>query len=77
MATVEELKKMSILDVAQALGMEMKRLSGNTYYWTEHDSFKINTDRNFWHWFSQDKGGNVFSLVQEIKGVSFKEAKHF
>lgn len=77
MATVEELKKMSILDVAQSLGMEMKRLSGNTYYWTEHDSFKINTDRNFWHWFSQDKGGNVFSLVQEIKGVSFKEAKHF
>ena len=77
MATVEELKKMSILDVAQALGMEMKRQSGNTYYWTEHDSFKINTDRNIWHWFSQDKGGNVFSLVQEIKGVSFKEAKHF
>lgn len=77
MATVEELKKMSILDVAQALGMEMKRQSGNTYYWTEHDSFKINTNRNIWHWFSQDKGGNVFSLVQEIKGVSFKEAKHF
>lgn len=77
MATVEELKKMSILDVAQALGMEMKRQSGNTYYWTEHDSFKINTNRNIWHWFSRDKGGNVFSLVQEIKGVSFKEAKHF
>lgn len=77
MATVKELKQLALLDVAQALGMEMKRQSGNTYYWTEHDSFKINTDRNIWHWFSQDKGGDVFDLVQEIREVSFKEAKHF
>lgn len=77
MATVKELKQISVLDVARSLGMEMKRQSGDTYYWTEHDSFKINTRRNIWHWFSQDKGGEAIRLVQEIKQVSFKEAKHF
>lgn len=77
MARIEELKEKSILDVAQSLGMEMKRKSATSYYWRDHDSFVIDTGKNIWSWFSQEKSGDVFDLVQEIKGVSFKGAKHY
>lgn len=74
---LEELKQLSIIDVANSLGMEIKRDSGNSYYWTEHDSLKILTNTNRFHWFSRDVGGDVIQLVQSVKDVSFKEAVRF
>lgn len=74
---LEELKQLSIIDVANSLGMELKRDSGNSYYWTEHDSLKILVNTNRFHWFSRDVGGDVIQLVQSVKDVSFKEAVHF
>lgn len=83
MASVEELKRLSILDVAASLGIQLKRSGSHTYSWDEHDSFTINTQENYFNWFARSKGGDVFDMVrvvqEELTGqqVSFKEAKHF
>lgn len=83
MASVEELKRLSILDVAASLGIQLKRTGSHTYSWDEHDSFTINAQENYFNWFARSKGGDVFNMVQvvqeELTGqqVSFKEAKHF
>lgn len=39
-------------------------------------SFMVNPDRNFWYCFGCQKGGDVFSFVQEIEGIDFAEALH-
>lgn len=83
MARVEELKKLSILDVAEALGMELKRQGTDRYVWVEHESFVISPRRNIFSWFSRDVKGDVIKLVQTIREEqtgtrpSFKTAKHF
>lgn len=84
MARVEELKKLSILDVAEALGMELKRQGTDRYVWVEHESFVISPRRNRFSWFSRDlRGGDALELVQTIREEqtggrpSFKSAKHF
>ena len=76
--TKAQAKSLDILEVARSLGMKMKRKSHREYYWTEHDSFKIDTVKNVWHWYSQaDKYGDTISLVQEMRNVSYKEAMVF
>lgn len=76
--TKAQAKGLSILEVAKRLGMEMERISHKEYYWKEHDSFKINTVKNTWTWYSRTgKFGDTINLVQEIKGVSYKEAMTF
>ena len=84
MARVEELKKISILDVAEALGMELKQQGSDRYAWTEHESLVISPRRNRFSWFSRDlRGGDALELVQTIREEqtgtrpSFKTAKHF
>lgn len=74
---LDQLKQLSMLDVAQSMGMELKRDSGQTYCWTEHDSLKIMANTNRFHWFSRDIGGDTIQLVQSVKDVSFKEAVRF
>lgn len=76
--TKAQAKSLDILEVARSLGMEMKRKSHREYYWAEHDSFKIDTVKNVWHWYSQaDKYGDTINLVQEMRNVSYKEAMVF
>lgn len=75
--TKEEAKNMNILDVANSLGMNMLRSSRNEYYWDEHDSFKINTSKNMFRWYSKDIGGDVIQMVQTLRGVSFREAINY
>ena len=75
--TKAQAKSLAILDVARSLGMDMKRSSHKEYYWTEHDSFKIDTTKNTWHWYSRGTFGDTINLVQEIRGVSYKEAMAF
>lgn len=75
--TKEEAKNMNILDVANSLGMNMLKSSRNEYYWDEHDSFKINTSKNMFRWYSKDIGGDVIQMVQTLRGVSFREAINY
>ena len=70
-------KSLDILEVARSLGMEMKRKSHREYYWAEHDSFKIDTVKNTWHWYSQNLFGDTINLVQQMQNVSYKEAMAF
>ena len=70
-------KSLDILEVARSLGMEMKRKSHREYYWAEHDSFKIDTVKNTWHWYSQNLFGDTINLVQQMQNVSYKDAMVF
>ena len=73
----EEAKSLSIISVAEQLGIELKRTGSYSYTWTEHDSFVIDARKNEFHWNSRTEFGDVIQLVQSIKGVSYKEAMHF
>ena len=75
--TKEAAKNLSILSVAEQLGMELKRTGSYSYTWTEHDSFVINARKNDFHWNSRSEFGDVIQLVQTIQGVTYKEAMHF
>lgn len=69
-------KNRNILDVAQALGMNLEK-RGGTYVWSEHDSLVIFPKKNNFKWFSQDVQGDPITLVQQVKKVEFKEALNF
>ncbi|MDY4345412.1 PBECR4 domain-containing protein [Streptococcus sp. BJSWXB6CM1] len=73
----EEAKRLSIISVADQLGIELKRTGSYSYTWTEHDSFVIDARKNEFHWNSRTEFGDVIQLVQTIRGVSYKEAMHF
>lgn len=73
---VELAKQKNILDVAQSLGLELKR-EGRNYAWIEHPSFKISPDNNYFSWFSKGNellGADVIKMVEVINNVTFKEA---
>src|SRR3989344_4488855 len=37
-------------------------------------SFMVNSERQGWHCFGCGKGGDIFTFVQEMEGMEFKEA---
>lgn len=37
-------------------------------------SFYVSPEKNIWHDFSSNKGGDVFSFVMEVEGLEFREA---
>lgn len=75
--TKAQAKSLSILDVARSLGMEMRRSSHKEYYWKEHDSFKIDTTKNTWNWYSRGTYGDTIDLVQEMRQVTYSQAIAF
>ncbi|AGK70884.1 putative conjugative transposon membrane protein [Streptococcus cristatus] len=75
--TKETAKNLSIISVAEQLGMELKRTGSYSYTWTEHDSFVIDARKNDFHWNSRSEFGDVIQLVQTIQEVTYKEAMHF
>ena len=75
--TKEAAKNISIISVAEQLGMRLKRTGAYSYTWTEHDSFVIDAKKNDFHWNSRSEFGDVIQLVQTIQGVTYKEAMHF
>lgn len=75
--TKAQAKSLSILDVARSLGMEMRRSSHKEYYWKEHDSFKIDTTKNTWNWYSRGIYGDTIDLVQEMRQITYGQAIAF
>ena len=51
---IEECKQISILDVANRLGISFKQVSSSVYEHPEHDSFRIFSTTNTFKWFSRD-----------------------
>lgn len=74
---IEECKQISILDVANRLGISFKQVSSSVYEHPEHDSFRIFSNTNTFKWFSRDIQGDVIDFVRLVKGTSFKEALTF
>lgn len=37
-------------------------------------SFYVSPDKNIWHDFSSNKGGDIFSFVMEVEGMDFRQA---
>lgn len=73
---VEYARTRSILEVAADLNMELFR-QGKDYRWKEHDSFVITPSNNLWNWFSKERegsAGDIFDLVQLMKGIDFNQA---
>lgn len=56
----------------QRAGRNFKGLSPFTGEKTA--SFYVSPDKNIWHDFSSNKGGDVFSFVMEVEGVDFRGA---
>lgn len=59
--------------------MELKRagrsLKGHSPWGVDkHESFMVSPEKGIWHDFSANKGGDIFTFVMEVEGISFKEA---
>ncbi|HEP2950536.1 TPA: toprim domain-containing protein [Streptococcus pyogenes] len=80
---IQKLVNMDIMAVGEALGMSLKPSSGGTYYWEEHDSFKIYPKTNSFRWWSRGIGSNTINLVETVqeeltgRKPSFKEVVTF
>ena len=74
---LEDYKGKSIVEVAQSLGIDLKRISSHLYEHPDHDSFRIVANTNTFKWFSRDIQGDVIDFVRVTQNVSFKEALHY
>ncbi|WWU66782.1 CHC2 zinc finger domain-containing protein (plasmid) [Clostridium baratii] len=75
---VNRLKELPIKEVCEQLGLELKRGSNNKL-WTKIRNEKsssccINLDKNYWYDFGLGLGGDTIKLVQEVRGITPKEA---
>lgn len=75
----EEIK--SRLSVEDVIGqyIELKRagrnLKGRSPWGVDKTpSFMVSPEKGIWHDFSANKGGDIFTFVMEVEGISFKEA---
>ncbi len=79
MDAVEEIKsRLSIEDVVSRY-VELKRAGRNfkglsPFTSEKTPSFVVSPEKQIWHDFSSGKGGDMFTLVQELEGVDFKGA---
>ncbi len=76
---VEQIKER--LSVAEIVGEYIKlEKSGVNYkalcpfHNEKTPSFTVNTERNFWYCFGCQEGGDIFTFVQKMEGLDFREA---
>ena len=74
----EEIKaRLSIEDVVGQY-IELKR-AGRTFKgrspWgvDKTPSFMVSPDKGIWHDFSANKGGDIFTFIMEVEGISFRK----
>lgn len=69
---LEEIEQKSIVGVAESLGITLVR-QGQSYTWSEHDSFVLTPKKNAFYWNSRQVGGGSIKLVQVIKECTHAE----
>ena len=74
----------SRLDIEDIVGeyVQLKRagrnLKGLSPFTSEKTpSFIVSPDKNIWHDFSSNKGGDIFSFIMEVEGLDFRAALEF
>jgi DNA primase len=76
---VEEIKgKLDIVDVISSY-INLQQSSGNfrapcPFHNEKTPSFMVSREKQIWHCFGCDKGGDLISFVEEYEGIDFKEA---
>ena len=77
--TKEEIKaRLAIEDVVSDY-IELKRagrnLKGHSPWGVDKTpSFMVSPEKGIWHDFSANKGGDIFTFIMEVEGISFREA---
>ncbi|MCA9309357.1 DNA primase, partial [Candidatus Saccharibacteria bacterium] len=69
------------LSVEEVVGdyLELKRAGRNLkalspFSSEKTPSFMVSPEKQIWHDFSSNKGGDIFSFIMEVEGVDFREA---
>ncbi|MBQ2695599.1 DNA primase [Candidatus Saccharibacteria bacterium] len=75
----EEIKSRLAVEDVVGQYLELKRsgrnLKGHSPWGVDRTpSFMVSPDKGIWHDFSANKGGDIFTFVMEVEGISFKEA---
>ena len=75
----EEIKARLAVEDVVGQYIELKRagrtLKGRSPWGVDKTpSFMVSPEKGIWHDFSANKGGDIFSFVMEVEGISFKEA---
>ena len=75
----EEIKSRLAIEDVVGNYVELKRagrnLKGHSPWGVDKTpSFIVSPEKGIWHDFSANKGGDVFSFVMEVEGISFREA---
>ena len=75
----EEIKSRLAVEDVISQYVELKRagrnLKGHSPWGVDKTpSFMVSPEKGIWHDFSANKGGDIFTFVMEVEGISFKEA---
>ena len=75
----EEIKSRLAVEDVVGQYVELKRagrnLKGHSPWGVDKTpSFMVSPEKGIWHDFSANKGGDIFTFVMEVEGVSFREA---
>ena len=75
----EEIKSRLAIEDVVGQYVELKRagrsLKGHSPWGVDKTpSFMVSPEKGIWHDFSANKGGDIFTFVMEVEGISFKEA---
>ncbi|MDR3297796.1 MAG: DNA primase [Candidatus Nomurabacteria bacterium] len=75
----EEIKARLAIEDVIGQYIELKRagrnLKGHSPWGTDRTpSFMVSPEKNIWHDFSSGRGGDIFSFIMEVEGISFREA---
>ena len=75
----EEIKSRLAVEDVVGQYIELKRagrnLKGHSPWGVDKTpSFMVSPEKGIWHDFSANKGGDIFTFVMEVEGISFKEA---
>ena len=75
----EEIKSRLAIEDVVGQYVELKRagrsLKGHSPWGVDKTpSFMVSPEKGIWHDFSANKGGDIFTFIMEVEGISFREA---